>query len=76
MMNPCLKFLNKEKIQDRLASQYFTVWECYIPESKVIKQNGIFMKNINSDVVFLSQLPGTEWMESGKRVASMGRWKT
>lgn len=68
MTNPCLKFLNKEKIQDRLASQYFTVWECYIPESKVMKQNGIFMKNINSDV-FLSQLPGTEWMESDKRVA-------
>lgn len=68
MTNPCLKFLNKEKMQDRLASQYFTVWECYIPESKVIKQNGIFMKNINSDV-FLSQLAGTEWMESDKRVA-------
>lgn len=69
MTNPCLKFLNKEKIQDRLVSQYFTVWKCYIPESKVIKQNGIFMKNINSDVVFLSPLPGTEWMESDKRVA-------
>ena len=68
MTNPCLKFLNKEKIQDSLASQYFTVWECYIPESEVIKQNSIFMKNITSDVV-LSQLPGTEWMESDKRVA-------